>query len=338
MLELDQFLGGRALRRQQLLQFAQRWSDRRVLITQTLEELDAAGGREPRTRQLAQCHRRVVRIVAEAEQAIGELVGDLAIRPAAHDPFGDPSQVLDEQDAQADGDRPQLAGRQRLHLLVGAHHPPQALGIEPAVGVGDVRPRQPEHAWISVEVAAGKLRELPVVVGREVVADLADLLVDDREVVDQPLGRRCDRALLPDRLGQHPIRLDQHATVVRHARPDRRPSIRPGRTCWAAASVPACCSRRSMLNSSATIGCSASGSTSPRRLPASETGNERPACRFPFSRTGRGLVQSPRSSSSATSGRRRSTPCRPAVIDCSTRAAVSAQSNLPNGSSVSGRP
>ena len=177
----------------------------------------------------AQRGRRVVRIVvAETEQAVGQLVGGLAIRPAAHDPFGEPAQVLDVQDAQADGDRPQLADRQRLDLLVGVDHPPQALGIEPAVGVGDVRPRQPEHARVSVEVAAGELRELPVVVGREVVADLPELLVDDREVVDQPLGGRGDRAFVLDRLCQHPICLDQDATVLGHAGTDRHPSVGRG--------------------------------------------------------------------------------------------------------------
>jgi len=63
-------------------------------------------------------------------------------------------------------------------------------------------------------MTTGQLRELPVVVRREVVADLTQLLVDDREVVDQPLGGRSDRALLFDRLSQHPVRLDEHTTVL----------------------------------------------------------------------------------------------------------------------------
>ena len=198
-----------------------------------------AGRRELRARQPAQRRGGVVRIVAaETEQAVGELVGGLAVGPAAHDPFGESAQVLDVQDAQADGDRPELADGQRLHLLVGVDHPPQAVGIEPAVGVGDVRPRQPEHPRVAVEMAAGQLRELAVVVAREVVADLAELLVDDREVVDEPLGGRRDRAFVLDRLRQHPIRLDQHATVVGDAGRIAMPrSVRAVARVWAAASV-----------------------------------------------------------------------------------------------------
>ena len=141
-------------------------------------------------------------VVAEAEQAVGELVGHLARRAAAHDLLGEAAKVLDEQDAKADRDRPELADRQRLDLLVGAHHAPQALGIEAAVGVGDVCPGQTEHPRVAGEVAIGQLGKLAVVVRRQVVADLAELLVDDGEVVDEPLGGRRDRAFVLDRLAR----------------------------------------------------------------------------------------------------------------------------------------
>jgi len=62
-----------------------------------------------------------------------------------------------------------------------------------------------------------ELGELAVVVTGQVVADLAELLVDDREVVDEPFGRRRDRTLVLDRPGQNPVRVDQHTTVVRDA-------------------------------------------------------------------------------------------------------------------------
>ncbi len=135
--------------------------------------------------------------LSEAEQLVGELVGHLPRRAAAHDLLREAAEVVDEKDAEADRDRPQLADRQRLDLLVGAHHATQDLGIEAAVGVGDVGPREPQHPRIAGEMASGQLGELAVVVRRQVVVDLAELLVDDVEVVDEPLGGRRDRRAPP---------------------------------------------------------------------------------------------------------------------------------------------
>jgi hypothetical protein len=73
----------------------------------------------------------------------------------------------------------------------------------------------------------GELGELAVVGRRQVVADLADLLVDDVEVVDQPFGSGRDRTLFPDRAGQNAVRLEQDATVLA--------ITRRARTGWASA-------------------------------------------------------------------------------------------------------
>ena len=159
-------------------------------------------------------------VPAEAEQIVGEIVGGLAIGAAGDDLLGESTEVLDQQDAQADGDRPQLADRQRLHLLVGAHHSTQAVGIEPAVGVGDVRPGQTEHPRVAGQVAGIQLGQLVVVVRRQVVTDLAELLVDDREVVDKPFGGRRDRAFVLDRPRQRSIGLDEDPSVLGDSRPD----------------------------------------------------------------------------------------------------------------------
>ncbi len=180
--------------------------DRRVLVAEALEELDPRGGGERRRRETTRGRSDLRSLGAQAQQAIGEQVRPLAGRPALHDLLREAAEVLDEEDPQADRDRPQLADGQRLHRLVGADHAPKALRVEAAVGVGDVRPGKPHDARVALEVAVGQLRELPVVVRGKVVADLAQLLVDDREVVDQPLGRRRDRPLVLDRLGQGPVR------------------------------------------------------------------------------------------------------------------------------------
>ncbi len=221
MLEADHLLGGGPLGREELLQPAEGGGDRRVLIAQALEELDAGRRRERRTREPAQRCRRDLRAVrAEAEQAVGELVRLLARCPAAHDLLGEAAEVLDEEDPQADRDRPELADRQRLHPLVGAHHAPQALRVEAAVRVCDVGPGETQDPRVAREMALGQLGELAVVVRRQVVADLAELLVDDVEVVDEPLGGRRDRPFVLDRPGQDAVRLQQDAAVLGDAGPD----------------------------------------------------------------------------------------------------------------------
>ena len=69
-----------------------------------------------------------------------------------------------------------------------------------------------------------QLGQLAVVVGRQVVADLAELLVDDREVVDEPLCSRRDRSFVLDGAGQEAIRLHQDPAVLGDPWPDRLPS------------------------------------------------------------------------------------------------------------------
>ena len=160
---------------------------------------------------------------AEAEQAVGELVRLCRAFAAADDRLGQAAQVLDQDDAQADGDRPELADRQRLDPLVGAHETAQALRVEAAVGVSDVRPRQADDPGIPLEVALGELGQLAVVVRGQVVADLAQLLVDDVEVVDEPFGGRRDRALVLDRTGQCAVGGEQDPPVLGDAGPERAP-------------------------------------------------------------------------------------------------------------------
>ena len=113
---------------------------------------------------------------------------------AVHDPLGEPPEVLDEHDPQGDGHRPEFADRQRLDLLVGPHVAAQHLGIEAAIGVGDEGPGHAEHARISRERPVSKLGQLAVIARRQIGADFADLPLDEMVVVDQPFGRRGDRA------------------------------------------------------------------------------------------------------------------------------------------------
>ena len=80
--------------------------------------------------------------------------------------------------------------------------------------MGNEGPGQTEYPWIPGERSGGELRQLPVVTGRQIGADLANLLFDQIIIVDQPFRRRRDRAPLVDRLGDIAIGMEQRRGVV----------------------------------------------------------------------------------------------------------------------------
>ena len=90
--------------------------------------------------------------------------------------------------------------------------------LEAAVGVSDERPGEAEHARIPLQSAFRELGELAIEPGREILPDLPNDLVDDVEVVDEPLRGRRDRAFLPDHRGERSIALEQNTPAVPHAR------------------------------------------------------------------------------------------------------------------------
>ena len=189
---------------------------------------------------------------AGAEQPVRDVVSLLPDGSPARDQLGCAPQVLDQHDPQRDGDRPQLADRQRLHALIGRHELAQQVRVEAAVGVRDECPRQPEHARIARQRAVGQLRQLPVVAGRHVVADLADLGLDDVVVVDEPFRRRRDGAARRDGLGDGAVRVAAAPGGCRAvARLSGRTATGRVVTVCAAARLAACCSSRSALKISA---------------------------------------------------------------------------------------
>ncbi len=92
-----------------------------------------------------------------------------------------------------------------MDSLVGADEARERLGVEPTVGVLDERQGERIDARVALERARRELRELAVEAPGEVVHDLAELLVDDREVVHEPLGRRRDRVLGADGFEDAPL-------------------------------------------------------------------------------------------------------------------------------------
>ena len=221
VLQAHGLLRGRALRREDLLEPTQSGRYGRVLIAKPLEELDTGGGRQSAAGEPAQgSRRRLCTLLAEAQQAVGDLVGSISGGSTAHDLLRHAAQVLDQEDPQAGRDRPELAHRQRLHALERGYEATQTLGIEAAVRVRDIGPGHIEDSRVSLEVPVGELGQLAIVVRGQIVADLAQLLIDDMEVVNEPFGGRRDRSFVLDRPGQNAIRLDQRSAVLGDPRAD----------------------------------------------------------------------------------------------------------------------
>ena len=213
VLVADQFLGGRAVARQPLLEPAHRRRGLGILVAQPLDQLhDEAFGQG--FAFVGRQHRRIGCGLVHAEQPVGHGIGLLAIGAPAHDAFGGAPEVLDQNEAQGDRHRPQLADAEGLDGLIGAHEPRQRFWIEPAVGVGDERPGDTEDPRIAGQRTAAQLRQLTIISRRQVGADLTDLFFDEMVVVEEPFRGRRDRPALGGRLGDAAIGLEQDLLVL----------------------------------------------------------------------------------------------------------------------------
>ena len=141
----------------------------------------------------------------EPQKFIGDLVRQPSRCSRTDDLLCTASEILDQQDAQGDRRCPELAGRQWLHALIGANHATKTLRIESTVGMGDVCPRQAQDSWVAGQGTVGQLWKLAIVVRVQIVAYLAQLLVDDREVVDQPFSGWRHRPLVLGGAGQQAV-------------------------------------------------------------------------------------------------------------------------------------
>ena len=215
VLDPNDLVGRRPLGGQTLIQPQERGGDGRILIAQALDELDGERGHERALAEpLQPDRRRINRVAADAEHVVREGVGLLARGAPPHDRLRHAAEILDEHDPDRDRDRPELADRERLDTLVGVDEAAQRLGVQAAVGVRHERPRQAVDARIAPMGAVGELGQLAIEAGGQVVADLAELLLDDVEIVDEPLGRRRDGPLLADGAADRAIGRAQDTAVV----------------------------------------------------------------------------------------------------------------------------
>ena len=127
---------------------------------------------------------------------------------ARRDDIGrEPAQLFDERQAQHDRDGPDFADGQRRDPLIRGREVDERLQVEPARGVRDELAREGVDARIAGERAVGQLGQLQVVVARQVLPDLADLILHDVVVVPQPVFRPDRRRVLRDGRRQESIRV-----------------------------------------------------------------------------------------------------------------------------------
>ena len=133
---------------QTLVQPRQRRGNTGVLIPQPVHQLNRHRGRQRHVLILKNHLERFRRNAARSKQPVCDSIGRVALAAAAADAFRQPAQVFNQHNPQRDRNRPQLANRQWLNFLIGAHIIEQALAIKIAVRMRDIGPGQPENPWI----------------------------------------------------------------------------------------------------------------------------------------------------------------------------------------------
>ena len=120
----------------------QRRRHRGIVLAQPLHQLDHES-RSERTPFHASQRRRqpLAAVPVRPNQIIGYFVGDRAQLAQLHDGVGKPAEILHQHDPQRNGHRPELADRERLHLLIGQDKAAQHLEVEVTIGVRGQIPR-----------------------------------------------------------------------------------------------------------------------------------------------------------------------------------------------------
>ncbi len=161
---------------------------RRVVLAHALQELNqeacadvGVAGRKRRQRT----PQPLVALGVD-NQAVGPLVGQLAVarvRLRASQGADDQRQSEPEHDRHC----PQLADRHRGDALISDDVFGQQVQVDARIGVPQVVQAQPIHAWVASHVAARDPRQLNQVAPGQILLNLAELLLDDVRIVEQPL-------------------------------------------------------------------------------------------------------------------------------------------------------
>ncbi len=128
-------------------------------------------------------------------EIISPLRGQAPVFSIAHHPRGHAPQVLQQCQAQHDGNGPQFAQAQRREGLIGGDEAAQRIAVDASIAVRDGLHRKLIYTWQPGRGAGGKRRQLPAVATRQVAPRGLDLFFDQVVVVEQPFTGRGDRAL-----------------------------------------------------------------------------------------------------------------------------------------------
>ena len=218
---LDRQLDRLARLREQLLDPGQRQRQGGALPLQAAREFrdERTGHRGTRARHVRDHQDQALGVaLGDVRHLVGPVVGAVAADPVRGDARADAPEVLDQRQAQHDGNRPQLAQLQCGDGLVGGHEAAETLGIHAPVAVRDRLQRDVVYARKPGRRPGRQARQFPAVAFRQVSPGRADLLFDQVEVVEQPFPGRRNRALRLDRCSEQIEGTDQDAFVLRQPR------------------------------------------------------------------------------------------------------------------------
>ena len=166
------------------------------LHPQPLDQVHREDGRELGRRWITSARRTIRSVGRSVSFSSGSIRASAACCSSwAASTRRQPAEVLDEAEAQHDRQRPELAHRERRHVLVGLYEATEVLGVEARVGVGDQVHRQPIDARespLAARLPDAATRARSHSAGR---TDLADLIEHEVEVIQQPLGGRHGEAI-----------------------------------------------------------------------------------------------------------------------------------------------
>ena len=115
------------------------------------------------------------------------------------------------------------------HLLEGGDEAGQIVELDPGLGVGDEGDRDLVDPRIPRERTGGELGQLAVVLPREALADLQDVLLHHVQVVEQPFPGGPDVVVPLRRLGEPVMRVGEDLPGLVQA--IQQPMARPRRLC-----------------------------------------------------------------------------------------------------------
>jgi hypothetical protein len=208
VLAADRVFFGRLLRRQVVAHAASQVRQPEAIVAQSMKQFHDERGIGRGGKCLATAALVGVRDVR---------VGCIA-RGARHQQFVHQSpEVLDERELQHARPGPQFTDRQRRHALIALEELEQLLAGEPAVTVAHELDGDGVYPRLAGAFTGCQGGQGPIIAARQVPSDVRDLRCDQVKIVEEPFGRRRQKALRLDVLRERAVRAAQHPDVVLEA-------------------------------------------------------------------------------------------------------------------------